>query len=133
MPLNNPPTGGGTGTGKGALQFFAGRNQNGINLSQDLKRDDGISTNDVPFEIPFNANLELVTMQADVNPGTWCASILQNGVSSGPLTFSTTMLSEVHTVSPTIAFAAGDKVRVRFLYQGASIDKPAVILYFSEV
>ena len=119
-------------------QFGAARKSANIDLSQDLRRSDGVPTNSSPYIIPRDCVLWAVvaTTASIIGSPTpeWDATIIKNGVEvySVNLDNLLTETIDLSNGSPLLSFVKGDKIRLRCKVLSGNIDTPSIELFFIE-
>jgi len=117
-----------------SFQFSVARNSSNVNSSQDLRRQNGTTTNNSPYIIAFPC--ELTAISAGSRQGTnetWTAEIYKNGSSVASLAISNTDKAYSDSYSG-INFVAGDEIRMRFtLGSSGAVAYPGITAWFKEI
>ncbi len=118
---------------KVTFQLSVARNGT-VNSSQDLRRQDGTPTSDIPYIIPFDCMLMSLTANT-VRTGSnesWTAEILKNNVSEATLVIVNTIKFYANGYSNV--FLAGDEIRMRALIgSSGNLTKPGITAWFREI
>lgn len=112
--------------------FSAARDANvGMNGAQDLRREDGVPTNESPYVMPFAGELYQLEVSS-FDTDNMSINLLVDGAVVASLTQTNNQVSQIIEITPAIPVLEGSLLRIR--YQGGSdnINRPAATVQLRE-
>jgi hypothetical protein len=108
------------------------RPSGGVNTSIDFLRLGNVALNVYPFVMPINAKLIMATASSFSNNASWSAQVLVSSGGTYALVASISIISQyTSSIYPNIQLNQGSLVRLRFIYQGNSVNYPSMQILLS--
>jgi len=110
------------------------RNSTNVGSNQDLRRQNGTSTNSAPYIVPFKCKLTAMVGGTDRNAGneTWDLILYKNNAAEYTLAI-TNKIKETADNLDAHTFAAGDEIRIRAMNMASSLRYPHGNAFFEEI